>query len=122
VDNLHLARDLEDKRVVDRNGRELGRIDRVVLVAPPNGMAHVVAIEIGPSALGARLHPVVGRIVRAIELIFAVDDGRPVRVEVDAILSVGDSVKIDVAAGETAALAVEQRLRPFVRRFPGAKA
>jgi len=120
VDNLHLARDLEDKRVVDRNGRELGRVDRVVLVAPPNGMARVTAIEIGPSALGTRLHPLVGRIVRAIEHIFSIEDGRPVRVPVAQISTVGDSIKIDVAASETAALAVEQRLRRIVRRFPGA--
>lgn len=120
ADNLHLARDLADKRVVDRNGRELGRVDRVVLVAPPNGMAHVVAIEIGPAALGARLHPIVGRIARAIEHIFQVEDGRPVRVPIKQILNVGESIKIDVAAGDTGALAVEHRLRPVIRRFPGA--
>jgi len=33
VAELHLARDLEDKRVLDRNGREMGRVDRVVLDA-----------------------------------------------------------------------------------------
>ena len=118
ADNLHLARDLEDKRVVDRNGRDLGRVDRVVLDAPAKGVARVIAIEIGPSALGARLHPVLGRIAHAVEYVFGVADGRPVRVPVTQILSIGDSVKIDVAAGETAILAVEQRLRTLVSRLP----
>jgi sporulation protein YlmC with PRC-barrel domain len=120
VADLHLARDLEDKRVVDRNGRDIGRVDRVVIAQPRNGMASVVAIEIGPTALGARLHPVLGRIVRAIEHVFQLDEGRPVRLPVDEIESVGDTVKLRLAAGDTAALAVEQRLRPFVRHFPGA--
>ena len=120
MDDLHLARDLEDKRVVDRNGREMGRVDRVVLAQPRDGMARVIAIEIGPAALGARLHPVVGRIVRALEYVCRLEEGRPVHVPVERIEGVGDTVRLDLAAGETAALAVEQRLRAFVRRFPGA--
>jgi sporulation protein YlmC with PRC-barrel domain len=122
VAELHLARDLEDKRVLDRNGRELGRVDRVVLAQPRDGMAHVTAIEIGPSALAARLHPVAGRIVRALEHVFRIEDGRPLRLPVERIESVGENVKVDLAAGDTAALAVEQRLRKFVRHFPGPSA
>ncbi|HTL43849.1 MAG TPA: PRC-barrel domain-containing protein [Vicinamibacterales bacterium] len=118
--DLHLARDLEDKRVIDRNGREIGRVDRVVLAQPRNGMAHVIAIEIGPTALGTRLHPVVGRIARAIEHVFQLEEGRPVRLAVEDIESVTDNVKLRLTAGDTAALAVEQRLRPVVRHFPGA--
>jgi len=120
VADLHLARDLDDKRVVDRNGRELGRVDRVVLAIPRGGAPRAVAIEIGPAALGARLHPVVGRIARGLEYVFRIDDGRPVRIPMEQILEIGESVKVDMAAGETAALAVEHALRRFVRRFPGA--
>lgn len=116
---LHLARDVTDMRVVDRNGREMGRVDRVVLEMT-RGDLHVSAIEIGPSALGARLHSFAGRLGRALEVVFGVEEGRPVRVPVEKIDHIGDSVKLDLTAGETQALAVEQRLRPFVRRFPGA--
>ena len=118
--DLHLARDLEDNRVVDRNNREMGRVDRVVLEMTPGGTLRVVAIEIGPSALAARLHPIVGRIVRACEHVFRLDERRPVRVPVERIERIDDSVKLDLTAGETAALLLEQRLRPFVRHFPGA--
>lgn len=117
---LHLTRDLEDKRVVDRNGRDLGRVDRVVLRREPDGVPHVIAIEIGPGALASRLHPAAGRITRAIEEVFQLDGGRPVRVPVEQIEHVGDTVKLSLAAGETTALAVEQRLRRLVRHFPGA--
>ena len=117
---LHLARDLADKRVVDRNNRDLGRVDRVVIEQPRNGMARVIAIEIGPTPLGLRLHPVVGRIARGFEHVFQLEDGRPVRVPVEQIDTVGETVKLTIAAGEMAALAVEQRLRRIVRHFPGA--
>ena len=116
---LHLARDLADKCVVDRNGRAIGRVDRVVLEMKRDG-PRVAAIEIGPSALGARLHPLAGRLARALEVVFQVEEGRPVRVPVEKIEHVADTVKLDLTAGETAALAVEQRLRPFVRLLPGA--
>ena len=118
--DLHLARDLEDKRVVDRNDREMGRVDRVVLAMQPGGTLRAVAIEIGPTALAARLHPLIGRIARGVEHVFQVDDGRPVRVAVEKIVQIGDTIKVDLTAGETAALAVEQRLRRYVRHFPGA--
>ena len=42
------------------------------------------------------------------------------RLAVEDIESVTDNVKLRLTAGDTAALAVEQRLRPVVRRFPGA--
>jgi hypothetical protein len=48
------------------------------------------------------------------------EEGRPVRLSVDDIESITDTVKLGLAAGDTAALAVEQKLRPIVRHFPGA--
>ena len=102
MDDLHLARDLEDKRVIDRNGREMGRVDRVVLAQARNGMAHVIAIEIGPTALGARLHAVAGRVVRAVEHVFQLEEGRPLRLPIEHVVSVDDNVKLDIAAGDTA--------------------
>jgi sporulation protein YlmC with PRC-barrel domain len=120
VGELHLARDLADKRVVDRNNRDVGRVDRVVLAQPRNGMAQVIAVEIGPTPLATRVHPVLGRIARALEHVFQLEEGRPVRVPVEQIDAVDETVKLSMAAGETAALAVERRLRRIVRHFPGA--
>jgi sporulation protein YlmC with PRC-barrel domain len=120
VGELHLGRDLEDKRVVDRNGRDMGRVDRVVLEVKRGDAPRVVAIEIGPTALGARLAPIAGRIARALEHVFKLDEGRPVRIPIEQVEQITDTIKLDLTAGETAALAVEQRLRAVVRHFPGA--
>lgn len=116
---MHLVRDLLDKEVVDRNGRPMGRVDRVI-IERRRGSLRVVAIEIGASALAGRLSHVLGRGVMAILLACGVSKGQPVRIHVHQILDVTDRVKVDVAFGETAASNVERRLRRFVAALPGA--
>jgi sporulation protein YlmC with PRC-barrel domain len=116
---VHLVRDLLDKEVVDRNGRPMGRVERVILDGW-RGSLRVVAIEIGAPALAGRLSPLLGRWVMAILLACGVSEGQPVRIHVHQILDVTDLVKVDLAFGETAASNVERRLRGFVSALPGA--
>jgi sporulation protein YlmC with PRC-barrel domain len=117
---VHLVRDLLDKAVVDRNGRELGRVDSIVLEAGPGSAPTVSAIEIGPSVLAWRVLPAFGRWVRALEYAFGVAADRPVRIPLAKVLGVNEHVKVDLAFGETAASVIEQRLRRWVRSIPGA--
>jgi len=116
---VDLVRDLLDKKVVDRNGREMGRVDRIVLDVREGAPPRVAALEIGPSALAARLGARLGRWAAAIEHGFGLDAGRPVRIPIDEVLDVHDHVRIDRAAGETPALEVEQRARRWVASIPG---
>jgi sporulation protein YlmC with PRC-barrel domain len=115
---MDLVRDLLDKLVVDRHGRELGRVDRVVLDVDGRS-ARVVAIEVGPSALAARLSPALGSLVEGIEHALALEQPRPMRIPLSDVLSIGDHVKADVAFGETPASGIERRLRRLVRAIPG---
>ena len=48
------------RSVVDRNGREMGRVDGILLDTRGRPL-RLSAIVIGPAALGDRLHPAVGR-------------------------------------------------------------
>jgi hypothetical protein len=118
---VQLVRDLLDVSVVDRNGREMGRVDRVVLERSAGSPPRVVAIEIGPSALGARLGRSVGRWVTGLLHALGVAGGQPLRVSVAQILDISDAVKVDLAFGETPAAALEIKLRALVRRIPGAR-
>ena len=118
--DLALVRDLLDKRVIDRRGRDMGRVDGIVLDMREGAGPRVLAIEIGPVALAHRLSPTFGRWVAALELAFGVDHGRPVRIPFADILEITDSVKVDRAFGETAAATIEQRLRAWIGRIPGA--
>ena len=115
---MDLVRDVLDKLVVDRHGRELGRVDRVLLDVDRRS-ARVVGIEVGPSALAARLLPALGWLVEAIEHALALEQPRPMRIAMSDVLSIADHIKVDVAFGETPASAIERRLRPIVRSIPG---
>ena len=117
---MHIVRDLLDKAVVDRHGRNMGRVDRVVIERRPGASPRVVAIEIGPSALAERLGRPLGRWVMALLHGLAVDEGQPLRVHVNQILDVTDTVTVDLAFDDTPAATVEHRLRGLVKRIPGA--
>jgi len=54
--DVHLVRDILDKAVVDRQGREIGRADSVILTLG-KGAPRVARIESGPAVLAARLWP-----------------------------------------------------------------
>ncbi len=118
---MHVVRDVLDKSVVDRNGREMGRADGVVLTLNDGQPPRLDAILIGPIALGSRLHPKIGRLVCALERWCGLDGGRPVRVAFGDIETVERKVRLRLAIGETAADAVEQRLRVWVDRLPGSR-
>ena len=118
---MDLVHDLLDKAVVDRNGRKMGRVDGILLEQRDDGPPRVTALLIGPSVLGGRLHPAIGRWIEALEHAFNVDEGRPVRIPYSKVLSTEPDVKIDVAVGETAAGTIERALREWVGRLPGSK-
>jgi hypothetical protein len=116
---MDLVRDLLDKAVIDRNGRDMGRVDTIVVSLAEGGQPRVVAFEIGPAVAAYRLGPVCGRWAAALEHAFAVDEGRPLRIRVADILGIHDHVKVDVAFGETSAATVERRLRQWIGAIPG---
>ena len=116
---MDLVHDLLDKRIVDRNGREMGRVDGIVLDIRNGAPPRVAALEVGPAVLADRIMPLLGRIVSGLEHAFGIDDGRPLRISIGKILSMDDHVKVDVAVGQTSAATVEQSLRRWVSRIPG---
>ena len=116
---LHLVRDLLDKKVLDRYGREMGRVDGVVLVRGGPGAPRVAAIEIGASVLFGRVRPFLGRCAAGVERALGIERGRPMRIPFEAILDVNDHVRVDLAFGETPAAALEHRLRNIASSIPG---
>lgn len=118
---MRLVHDLLDKAVVDRNGREMGRVDRVVLELSGKAAPRVVAIEIGASALGARLGDAVGRWVAGWLHGLNADQGQPLRIPLNAILSMADKVTVDFAFGETPAANIERKLRRVIGALPGGR-
>jgi sporulation protein YlmC with PRC-barrel domain len=117
---MELVRDLLDKLVIDRNGREMGRVDGIVIECGDGIPPRVSAVEIGPSVLGYRLHPAIGRLLAGLEHAFGVAHGRPVRIPFSDVTEIATDVKVDLAIGETAVGNVEQALRGWIGKLPGA--
>jgi sporulation protein YlmC with PRC-barrel domain len=118
---MNIVRDVLDKLAVDRNGQEMGRVDGIVLEAQEGQPPRLSAIVIGPTALGSRLHPGVGRFISRLEERFGLSKDRPVRIEFDG-LTVGDrKVTIRRTISETSADEVEQRLRAWIVGLPGSR-
>jgi sporulation protein YlmC with PRC-barrel domain len=115
---MDLVRDVLDKKVVDRNGREVGRVDSIVLTLRKGSAPRVAALDVGPAVLAHRVRPLFGRWVAALEYAFGVDEGRPLRIPFGAVLDISEHVKVDLAFGETAAATIEQRLRRWVSSIP----
>ena len=118
---MDVVRDLLDKSVVDRNGREMGRVDGIVFDSQPDQPPRLVEILIGPAALGDRLHPLCGRFVRHLERWLGLDHNRPVRIDFSDINAIERKVRVRLTVNDTAVDAVEQRLRAWLLRLPGAR-
>lgn len=84
-----------DRRVVDRDGRVLGRVDDLELSDedPP----HVTAILLGPEALGRRLGGLLGAFVAGFARLRP-DGGVPPRIDWDHVTQVGAEVETDLDA------------------------
>jgi hypothetical protein len=119
--DVDVVRDVLDQSVIDRNGREMGRVDGILIEQQPNQPVHLTAVLIGPAALGDRLHPAVGRAVRRIEKSFGVDENRPARVAFADIDEIETKIRLRLTISETAVAAVEQRLRSWLLRLPGSR-
>jgi hypothetical protein len=115
---LDLVRDMLDKRVVDRNGREMGRVDSIILRVDAAEPPSILALELGPAVLAARVRPLFGRWVAALEHGFGVNEGRPFRIPFKDVLQAHQLIKVDAAFGETPAATIEQRLRRWVAAIP----
>jgi hypothetical protein len=118
---VDVVRDVLDKLVVDRNGREMGRADGILLEPRGDRPPRLTGILIGPAALASRLHPRLGPFVRAIEERCGVAAGRPALIDFADIEDTGRTVKLSLTIGQTAVEAVEQRLRRWVGRIPGSR-
>ena len=117
---MDLVRDIEDKLVLDRDGREIGRVDRVLLEMRADG-PHVVALEIGPAVLATRLSARFGRWVAGLEYALGFGGGRPLYVPVQDILGTDPHIRIDRAFSDTPAATVEAIMRSWLPRLPGAR-
>jgi hypothetical protein len=119
---MHLVRDVLDNRLVDRNGRAMGRVDGIVLTIRDGGQPELSQLETGFPTLACRLHPRLGRWVTALGRRFGLRGGRTLRFPWSRVTHAGLDVQLDVDVDRTEALAWERWVRDrFTRHLPGAR-
>jgi len=118
---MDVVHDVLDKPIVDRNGREMGRVDGIVLDVRGNEPPRLSQVLIGASVLGARVHVALGRWVHGVEHGLGLGDERPIEIDFAHVDEVGEKVKVDLAVGETAADTFEQRVRTWIIKIPGSQ-
>lgn len=117
---MQVVRDLLDKQVIDHDGRELGRVDGILVDcsgAPPR----LSAILIGASVLGERLHPRIGRVLAAIERMLGLAGERPVRIDFADLEPIGHDIIVDAPSARVAADAAEHGLRVWLMKIRGGR-
>jgi hypothetical protein len=117
---MEVVRDVLDKPVADRNGREMGRVDGIVL-EQGDGPPRIAEILIGPSILASRLHPAVGRLVERLETYVGVGRDRPTRIDVSDVERIDRTVHLRLTIGQTNVAAIEQLLRAWIVKLPGSQ-
>jgi len=118
---MDVVHDVLDKHIVDRNGREMGRVDGILLEDRPNEPPRLRAVLIGASALGFRVNPIVGRWVHGVEYGVGIGEERPIRIDFSHVAEVGEKVKVDVTVAESGAETLERRLREWILKIPGSR-
>ena len=118
---MHVVHDVLDKQIVDRNGREMGRVDGIVLDVRGSEPPLLSQVLIGASVLGARVNVGLGRWVHGLEHGLGLGDERPIAIDFAHVDEVGEKVKLDLAVGETGADTFEQRVRSWIIKIPGSE-
>jgi hypothetical protein len=118
---LDLVRDLLDASLVDRRHRRIGRVDGIILELRPGQPPRVAAMEVGALTLAHRLHPRLGRWVRAFAIRWLPVSWRPVRLPLTLVRHIGVHVVLDIDANEDRRLLRLERWlsRHVVGRIPG---
>jgi hypothetical protein len=116
---VQLVRDLLDKAIADRNGREMGRVDRIIVERSAGSPPRVIAVEVGSAALADRLSRTLGRWTTGFLHGLGIVEGQPLRLHVSEILGITDTVTVDRAFGDTPAANLERKLRGLVSSLPG---
>jgi hypothetical protein len=116
---MDLVRDVLDTQLIDRHGRQMGKVDGIVLEVADGEPPRVAFLATGTQTLWRRVHPRLARWARRIERLWTRGPDE-CRIAWSAVRDVGIDVEVDVDAEETPAFALERRVREkIVRRIPG---
>jgi sporulation protein YlmC with PRC-barrel domain len=117
---VNLVRDVLDKKLVDREECNMGRVSGLLMHVGETAQPRITHILIGGPTPWSRLHPALGRLVSALSRRWGPRRTGPVKIPWSRVETVGRELKLDVEAKETGALDWEIWLaRHVIERIPG---
>lgn len=116
---MDLVRDVLDKRLADRNGLDLGRVDSIVLEVS-DGRPRVIALESGPRVLARRVWRPLEKWAAGLEVALGIEQGRPVSITPADILDISKRIKVNTTFAESPGTTLERWMRCIIRRWPRA--
>jgi sporulation protein YlmC with PRC-barrel domain len=102
--DLKLVRDVLDKKLIDREQCDMGRVSGLVMRVGERSQPHISHILIDGSTLWTRVHPALGRLSTRLAKLWGPRRNEPVRIPWSRVVSVGKDIKVDVKARDTGAL------------------
>lgn len=116
---MNLVHDVLDKQVVDRNRRNVGRVDGVALELRDGRPPRVASVVLGGEVAMRRLGRRPARLAAWLRRVLAPAVAGPTTVPWESVTVIGKEIQIDAEAEATPALALEVWLRDnIVCRVP----
>src|SRR5712671_3181183 len=117
---MDLVRDVLDKKLIDREDCEMGRVDGLLMQLGKDSQPRITHIEIGGKTLWTRLHPASARLAVKLAKLWGPKRDGPVRIPWSRVMTTGKQIKLDVEAKETGAIDWEIWIaRHIIERIPG---
>ena len=113
MSDLHLGRNLLDHQLLDQDGRRCGNVDDLAIEGGPGERAFVTAVLVGPGVWPHR-SGWLGRLAGWI------GGSRRIRVPWEEIAEIDSAVHLRKRAPEYGLGKVDDLLRPFFAKIPGA--
>jgi sporulation protein YlmC with PRC-barrel domain len=119
---MHIVRDVFDKKIVDVDECEIGRVDGIAIELPEGGQPRLVRLEMGGEILAERTARWLVRPVRWVAEHFGPRRSAIIAIEWKHVKRLGRDIHVDIHADDTEALAWEHWLaEKFIGRIPGGK-
>jgi hypothetical protein len=117
---MYLVRDVLDKKLLDREDCEMGRVDGLVMQFGDHSQPRITHIQLGGRTLWMRLHPAFARLAARLARMWGPKRTEPVTIPWSRVMRVGRDIKLDVRARKTGALDWEIWIaRHIIERIPG---
>jgi sporulation protein YlmC with PRC-barrel domain len=119
-DRMYVGFDLLDRQILDRYGRDVGKVDDVEFDAAEDGTPYLAALLVGPQAFGQRLGGWLGRVVVSSARRLRPGPGGPLRIPWDVVGSVQGALTLTISRDLLVEPESERWLREHViSRIPG---